>query len=96
MKKLYYVSGISIVCIVVATIFYLNANNSLKKDEFSDLLIANVEALASDESGGGQPMNCYSTVENSNDGRPVETVTYCGDCKAVRCTNWSNSGRCMR
>lgn len=80
---------------VIIAVFYFNVNNNLKGNEFPDLCIANIEALASGESDA-QPMECYSHVENINDGRPVETQTYCGDCQPIRCTHWSNSGRCMR
>lgn len=62
----------------------------------SDLVLSNIEALASGESDAQQPMDCFSSIQNTNDGRPSETVTYCGDCQPIRCTHWYNDGRCMR
>lgn len=81
---------------IMGLAIYANTNNVFCNDNnYSDLFIENVEALASGESGG-QPMDCFSTIKNINDGRPVCTKTYCADCKPIRCTHWSGSGRCMR
>lgn len=93
-KKLFY-SAILSAIIATAFLSFSNKNNNLQKDNFSDIFIANVEALANGESGV-QPMDCYSRVENTNDGKPAETQTYCGDCKPIKCTHWSNSDRCTR
>jgi hypothetical protein len=90
MKKILY-------CFVVIVIFIsiVNVNNNLQKNVLPDIFIANVEALASSE-GGNQVMKCYSNVVYTNDGRPVETQTYCGDCMPIRCTSWSNQISCTR
>lgn len=80
---------------VTAFISFFKVSNEKQKDNYSDIFIANVEALAYGEIGG-QPMDCYASVEKKNDGRPVETQTYCGDCKPIKCTHWSSSGRCTR
>ena len=81
---------------IIGLVIWENTNNVFySKNNYSDLFIENVEVLASGESGG-QPMDCYSTVESVNDGRPVYTKTYCADCKPIRCTHWSNYGRCVR
>lgn len=91
MKKFLY-SSIVLVIIFISTI---NVNNNVQSNVYPNIFTANVEALASGESGS-QPMDCYSTVERKNDGRPLHTLTYCGDCQPISCTNWSNQGRCMR
>lgn len=91
MKKYLYSSAI----IIIIFVFFADINNTLQRNALPSILLANVEALASGESGG-QPMDCYSNIEMINDGRQVETVTYCGDCKPIQCTNYWSSNRCMR
>ncbi len=91
MKKYLYSS----VVILITFVFIANVSNSLPRNVFPDIVIANVEALASGESGS-QPMDCYSNIEKVDDGRPVETLTYCGDCQSIRGTHWWNQSRCMR
>lgn len=95
MKNLYRISILGI-AIITISVFYLNINDNLKKNKVTELCIANIEALASGESDAQQPMDCFSSIQNTNDGRPSETVTYCGDCQPIRCTHWYNDGRCMR
>lgn len=80
--------------LVAIFIFFAKTNNNTQKNILVDTFMANVEALAGGE--GAQPMDCYSNVKNENDGRPVETQTYCGDCQPIRCTHWWNQSRCMR
>ena len=91
MKKCLYCS----VVFVAILVFSMNVTDSFKRSNSLCVFMANVEALASGESGG-QPMDCYTNVEKVDDGRPVETKTYCGDCKPIRCTHWWSQGRCMR
>ena len=53
----------------------------LKSDaNLSDLALANVEALASGESGGGKYYDCQQGIEVSNG----ERLFYCGTC------GWAN------
>ena len=47
-----------------ALIAGFNVYNSQKSDVMSDLALANVEALASEE-GGGNHITCYSGIGNS-------------------------------
>ncbi|WP_419051732.1 NVEALA domain-containing protein [Parabacteroides goldsteinii] len=86
--------SLSIILIITFALFS-NVNKDTKNGIQSDLFIANVEALANGESGS-QPMDCVYNVENTNDGKPVETKTYCGDCQPIKCTHWSNNSRCTR
>ena len=92
MKKILFVSRFLFIVLLICTI---KASGTLQGDNLSDIHMTNIEALASGESGG-QPMNCYSHIEKKDDGSPVETVTYCGDCQPIRCTRWWNQSRCMR
>lgn len=57
MKKLFF-SGIAIVTLSTAAFF---ATNFCQTDEFTPLQLANIEALATEESYSGQP--CYSGGE---------------------------------
>lgn len=91
MKK--YLSISAVILIIFA--FIANVSNNLSGNVSPDIFIENLEALASGESGG-QPMDCYSNIEKVDDGRPVETITYCGDCQSIRGTHWWNQSRCMR
>ncbi|MDR1115978.1 MAG: NVEALA domain-containing protein [Tannerella sp.] len=91
MKKYLY----SIAVLVIVSVSIANVNVGLRSNNLSDVFLANVEVLALAE-GGSQPMDCYAGIEYVNDGRPVETQTYCGDCQSIQCTHWWNPGRCMR
>lgn len=91
MKKYLYSS----VVILITFVFIANVSNSLPRNVFPDIVIVNVEALTSGESGS-QPMDCYSNIEKIDDGRPVETIIYCGDCQSIRGTHWWNQSRCIR
>lgn len=78
--------GFFLVCSISLAVLFTTMESN---EKVSDVMQANVEALASDESGG-QPMDCYSKVWDAGDGRPVETKTYCGDCQPIKCTDWYN------
>lgn len=84
--------GIFLVCSIGFSVLLTNIEDN---GEVSDVIKADIEALASDENGG-QPMDCHSKVWDAGDGRPVETKTYCGDCQPIKCTDWENKVRCMR
>lgn len=62
--------------------------------ETSDLMLANIEALASGESNTGTKLDCWDSV--SNKGNVLQThVTYCGDCNAVLARSWSSQSMCV-
>lgn len=93
MRKCLYFKAI----LTLLFIFYINVNHGVHRNESQYVFAANVEALASGESGStDQPMDCYSNVEKKNDGRPLQTQTYCGDCQPIKCSHWWNQGRCVR
>lgn len=74
--------------------FYLNANQAT---EISDWSLANVEALATSETGGdseGNKLICYSVIQDENYGR--FTVTKCSSCMDVRCSDYSVSSQCKK
>jgi hypothetical protein len=80
---------------VIAVVAAWNVNLNSQKSDLSDISLANVEALASGESGG-QPMDCYCYIQYNNDGRPKTDQTYCGNCQAIVCTYWAGESGCMR
>jgi hypothetical protein len=53
------------------------------------------EALATSESGDRQIMTCYISVKYEK-GKPIETLTYCGDFQPIRCIYWSTAEQCSR
>jgi hypothetical protein len=65
-----------------------------QKSELSDVMLANVEALAT-ESSNGQQVTCYNTISGQQ-GSPMEDKTYCGDCKSKPAQTWSNVSECSR
>ena len=88
MKKnlLFILSSIVIIILAVFTSYNLKLNNS----QFS-LIIANIEALTSSESGSG--IRCYETISNQGSGNSTH-ITYCGDCEATLCKFWSSEHQC--
>jgi hypothetical protein len=77
----------SIAVLVIVSVSIANVNVGLRSNNLSDVFLANVEVLAlALAEGGSQPMDCYAGIEYVNDGRPVETQTYCGDCQSIQCT----------
>lgn len=80
--------------LLIATGYGVSQN--LKSNEgLSDLVLANVEALADNESGEGQRITCYNNLEG-HQGAPMEDKTWCDDCKARPASKWSNSSECSK
>ena len=68
----------------------------MKSDvDLSDLALANVEALASNESDGGQRITCYNNLEG-HQGAPMEDKTWCDDCDPRPASKWSNPSECSK
>ena len=90
-KKVIY--GSFVVLAIVAAIAY-NVNIGLKSDGLlSDIALANVEALAQNEGGFGETLDCWATI--SSTGPNVQThKTYCGSCEAKLCCSWTDSSTC--
>ena len=65
--------------------------NQVENETMTDIMLENVEALASGESG--QRLDCWETV--SSTGNILSThVTYCGNCQAVLAKSWSRKSIC--
>lgn len=73
MKRKFFLLTIAIVAVVATIGISKNANEV----ELSDLALANVEALAYGESGGGSTVDCYSSSRSSSGA----TYYDCGTCE---------------
>jgi hypothetical protein len=93
MKK--YLYSMAVFATIMISVISANLINLKNNDDIGRISLVNIDALASGENSG-QPMDCYSNIQSTNDGRPQETQTYCGDCEPTNCTYWSNVSRCMR
>ena len=91
MKKKYLV-GIAI--LAIAAIAAFNVNLSPNERSLSMIVLANIEALAANESGGGKRITCYNELEGFQ-GAPMEDKTWCDDCKARPAAKWSRSSECL-
>ena len=81
------------VAIAIAVVFNINAglNNS---NSLSDLALANIEALAQNESGNGN-LDCYSEIRTSGDKKEhTWEVTRCNGCDLVECYEYKNPSKC--
>jgi len=86
-------SGLFALALLAATGY--SVNKSMKSDTgLSDLVLTNVEALASGE-GGDQTLSCWKTI-NSQGNQTTTHKTYCGSCEAVPVHSWSNEGTCNK
>lgn len=82
-----------LVALTIAVVAAFNVNIVPNK-KFSNISLANIEAIASGE-GGAVTIDCWSTV--SDIGPNAQThVTYCGDCTAVLARGWSNKSTCTK
>lgn len=87
-------SGLFALTLLITTGY--GVQKSMKNDVgLSDLALANVEALADNESGEGQRITCYNNLEGFQ-GAPMEDKTWCDDCKARPASKWSNSSECSK
>ena len=76
----------------IAAISALNVNFNIGHKDFqSEIFMANIEALAQNESGSGKT-TCYHTITSKDSSR----VIYCGTCTYVDGTDsWiSGTGKC--
>ncbi|GHV27015.1 hypothetical protein FACS1894176_08470 [Bacteroidia bacterium] len=80
--------GIAVLAIAAVAAFNVNVNS--QKNDLSDLSLANVEALAS-EGSGGNSVTCYSSSKSSSG----STYYDCGNCsKQFNSKGTGNSGTC--
>ncbi|MBS6239570.1 MAG: hypothetical protein KH897_14680 [Bacteroides sp.] len=80
----------SITLIVIATILI---SKKVSASTTSDLMLANIEALANPESGG-TALNCWQTINGTGASLPTH-VTYCLSCSPELARSWSGSSSCM-
>lgn len=71
-------TAVAVLAVIASLGLHVSQRSSAK---MSDLVLANIEALATGESGG-QTLKCYKTV-SSGGGGMMTHVTYCGTCSAV-------------
>ncbi|MBR4924045.1 MAG: hypothetical protein IKY99_10600 [Bacteroidaceae bacterium] len=72
----------------------VNIYNSQKESGMSDVVLANIDALADHE---WDPVNgwvCYSTVYDNTSSEIFFITTRCSDCYTVSATFVSNAGHC--
>jgi hypothetical protein len=95
MKKMI-IGGVA--AIVIAVLAGVNVNlNSQSENLLSDLALANVEALASGEGGGGTiTYQCWQTVTGSSTASYLIEKTYCLTCTALPTTSWSSQSVCRK
>ena len=83
---------LKITMVVVALVYYVGVYTSQRTHSMSDIMIANVEALARGESG--QKLDCWQHI--SSTGNVLAThVTYCGSCDAILAKSWSSQSMCV-
>lgn len=81
---------ISVALVAIATVVWAKKDSSLN---MSDVMLANIEALANGESGG-TALNCWQTIGST--GAPLPThVTYCMSCSPELARSWSGSSSCV-
>ncbi|MDR1582921.1 MAG: NVEALA domain-containing protein [Prevotellaceae bacterium] len=85
-----------VAAIVIAVLAGVNMNmSSQSKNLLSDLALANVEALARGEAGGGAYLQCSTTL-SGQEGQPGLThVTYCATCSPILSTVQSLNSTCI-
>jgi hypothetical protein len=79
----------------VAALAACNVNVNSQKVELSDVMLANVEALATESTN---VITCYNTCrispKNPNKSEPVWTITFCNGCSISTCYEYQDSGTC--
>ena len=91
MDKTYYLKIFILLFVFSAIVFqsqvFINGNKFLLK---------NVEALASDQNDdlAGKGKKCYSVIKNLDEG--PYSVTRCSTCMDVKCTDYSESAKCVK
>jgi|SRR5690554_1842698 len=97
MKKKFFV-GIAVLAIAAIAAFNVNLNTGQKND-MSVLVLANVEALANNETPPNV-ITCYSTMRMTpkEEGiyEPIWAITDCNGCLPVDCFEYRDSGTCTK
>lgn len=77
----------------IMLVFSIGYSNSAKNEIKNDLVLQNIEALASGETSG-TPLKCWKNISDAGPNTQTH-VTYCGDCSATLARSWSTEGQCM-
>ncbi len=86
----FFFASIAVAVIVAAG---WNLNQSKNETELSELALANIEALANNESGGKN--SCFRSVTKApDDGSLALSVRDCSDCEIYWATSASDSSEC--
>lgn len=64
-----------------------------RSETMSDLVLANVEALANNE-GDDKIYDCYKTISSGNVEAQTTDVRYCGSCEIQPANYYSGGGVC--
>ncbi|MDR1115979.1 MAG: NVEALA domain-containing protein [Tannerella sp.] len=92
MKRKEILCGLSVSAIVAMTTW--NVNLGSRTNGMSDVMLANIEALAQ-EGAGNQRVTCYNNFFGLQ-GAPMEDKTYCADCKDRPAQDWSGPSECFK
>lgn len=63
----------------IGAVALISANIGLRGESLSDITLANIEALASNEGGGDGSTDCYDTITTAT----AQSVVYCGTCTSI-------------
>lgn len=77
----------------VTLLFFIGYSNNAKPEPTSDLILQNIEALASGETSG-KPLKCWRNISDDS-ASPQTHVTYCGNCDAILARTWSRESQCQ-
>ena len=80
----------SVFVIAIAMLGGINVFNTQKKETWSDVAMANVEALADYEWVNGKVWTCYHYVSDDVSQEVFSIVKYCGDCSSCSATETKN------
>lgn len=88
----------NVLMLIVAAITGFGAYKGYKESQtskISDLMLENIEALASGEAGSQYFLRCWRTI-TCEEANLREEKTFCGNCTATVCTHWSDENICRR
>jgi|LSQX01.2.fsa_nt_gb hypothetical protein len=77
---------------IYISLVFTTLNVNKKKELVNDVIVSNIEALATGENPN-QIYDCYSSISSDGSGTMTH-VTYCGNCNPILCRSWGSSGHC--
>lgn len=87
-------ASLMLIGIAMAGYCCMKSYKSHAETQMTDIMKANVEALAAGESGG-YFLKCWKNMQCENINLREEQV-YCGDCTPTVCTNYWDESFCQR